>query len=377
MPPAKKPAPRKPGQEHLALPNFARYFFIVSILGVGLLFFWVISPFFDTLIFASLVAIIFYPLQAWLMKKMRGRRTIPALLTTLAVLVIILAPLVLLSIYLAQEAIETFVTVEHRLNTFDFSKLRGLADLPYIGEWIEKQSQTYGFQELLATYEFDFVSTIKDTAEGMTTFIVNEAGGIFKSLSDGVIQVFIFLITIYYFFRDGDRVKAFLKKISPLPIQYENEIESKLRDSTYAVVVGNLGTAVTQGVAGGIGFAIAGVEHVILWATFMAFSSLIPYVGASIIWIPMALSIWLGGEPGWALFMVAWGILVVATVDNIVRPFLIGGQAKMHSLATFLVVLGGILVFGLKGIVYGPLILSLTITVIHIYEKEYKHILDK
>jgi len=360
----------------LALPDFARYFFMAAILGVGLMFFWVISPFFDTLIFASLVAIIFYPIQKFLMIKMKGRRTLPALITTMSVFFILLAPLILLSIYVAQEAIESFSILESFLSNYDFDGLKEFSDVPYLGAWLDSLSQEYGFQELLSSYEFDVIASLSDLAEGATTFIVNEAGNIFKGISDWMVQLFIFFITVYYFFRDGDKVTAYLKKISPLPEQYENEIELKLRDSTYAVVVGNFGTAVIQGLAGGIGFAIVGIEHVVLWATFMAFASLIPYVGATIIWLPVAVSLFFAGELWWAGFLGIWGMLVVASVDNVVRPFLIGGSAKMHSLATFLVVLGGILIFGLKGIVYGPLILSITITVIHIYEKEYKHILD-
>ncbi len=360
----------------LALQNFPRYFFSFAMIGVCILFLWVISPFFDTLIFASLVAVIFYPMQKWLMKLMNGRRGIPAFITTLSVLLILLAPLVLLSIYTAQEAIEAFIVLEYKLNAFDFSTLKKITDIPYLGVWLDNLSQEYGFQALLPTEEFDFITAIKDLAESITGFIVNQAGAIFRGVSDWVVQLFIFLITVYYFFRDGDKVSAYMKKISPLPEQYEDEIESKLRDSTYAVVVGNFGTGLIQGLAGGIGFAIAGIEQAILWGTMMAFASLIPYVGATVIWIPAALSLLFVGNIFWGVFLTIWGFVVVASLDNIVRPFLIGGQAKMHSLATFLVVLGALIIFGIKGIVYGPLILSLTITVVHIYEKEYKEILE-
>lgn len=371
----KLPKAKQEGTPDLVLPHFARYFFITAIIGVGSLFLWVISPFFDTLIFASLVAVVFYPVQAWLMKKMKGRRTIPAILSTLFVMLILLVPLILLSIFVVQEAIDSFVILEGEINTMNFNGISKLADLPWIGDSIANITNRFGLNDFFAEYELDLATTLRDMAESVTTFIVASAGSIFKGLSDIMVQLFIFLITIFYFFRDGDRVTSYAKNISPLPANYENEIEAKLKESTYGVVVGNFGTALIQGVAGGIGFAFAGIEHVFLWGTIMAFASLIPYVGATIIWVPIAASLALSGEYWWAGFLAVWGFLVVSSVDNIVRPFLIGGQTKMHSLATFLVVLGGILVFGLKGIIYGPIILTLTITIIHIYEKEYKEIL--
>jgi predicted PurR-regulated permease PerM len=375
MSPVKKKKPKKDETLALALPHFARYFFVTAIIGVGILFFWVISPFFDTLIFASLVAVVFYPVQAWLMKKMNGRRTLPALLSTLFVMLILLVPLILLSIFVVQEAIDSFVILENGINTFDFGGKYGFSDIPWIGDNLANFSNRFGLKELVEAYELDFANTLRETAESVTSFIVASAGSIFKGLSDAMVQLFIFLMTVFYFFKDGDLVLSYAKKISPLPMKYENEIEVKLKESTYGVVVGNFGTALIQGFAGGIGFAVAGIEHVFLWGTLMAFASLIPYVGATVIWLPIAAALALSGEYWWAGFLTVWGFMIVASVDNVVRPYMIGGQTKMHSLATFLVVLGGILVFGLKGIIYGPIILTLTITIIHIYEKEYKEIL--
>lgn len=372
MPPAKK---QKKTEIDLVLPHFARYFFAAVIASVGGLFFWVISPFFDTLIFASLVAVIFYPMQAWLMKKMGGRRTIPALITSLFLMFIFLLPLVLLSIFVVQEAANTFVVLEDKLHFVDFRGLSGFSDLPWLGEIIAKFSERFGLNEFLAAYDLNFITILRDLVENITSFIVNSAGSFFKGLSGVIVQLFIFLITVFYFFKDGDKVINYLKKLSPLPVEYETEIEAKLKESTYGVVVGNFGTALIQGFAGGLGFAIAGVDNIFLWGTLMAFASLIPYVGATIIWLPIAISLMFVGEYVGAGFLIIWGLMIVATVDNVVRPFLIGGQTKMHSLATFLVILGGILVFGLKGVIYGPIILTLTITLIHIYEKEYKDVL--
>ncbi len=362
-------------KKDLVLPDFARYFFVVAIIGVTLLFLWVISPFFNVLIYSALIAVVFYPLHRLLLRLFKGHRSFTAFVSTALVLLICLAPLALFTIFIAQEAVDTYDFVEEQVSAVDWENIRGTRDLPWIGEALSDWSQKYGFKDFVREVDVDLFQLAQDTGEAVSNFIFNQGAGIVKSLGDTAVSVFILLLTVFFFFRDGDHVAAFIKKMSPLPMKYENEIEDKLKETTYGIVVGNFGTAFLQGLAGGIGFWIAGVEHVVFWATIMAFASLIPYIGASIIWVPVAAVLIFQGNIVWSVFLVLWGLVVVSSVDNIARPYLIGSSTKMHPLATFLVVLGGIFVFGLKGIIFGPLILSLAVTMIHIYELEYKELL--
>ncbi|MBT4384340.1 AI-2E family transporter [Candidatus Peregrinibacteria bacterium] len=372
------PRKKKTVMKDLVLPEFTRYFFLIAIITVLLLFTWVISPFFNILVYASLIAVVFHPAYKWILKKLRGYEGISAFFATSLVLLILLAPLTLFTIFLAQEAVDAYQVFEVKISEFNFNSVdfQKLNELPWVGEFLQTQSEKYGFQEFLDTVEIDVFSIVQDVGEAVSTFIVSQTGNIVFSLGTTVMNFFILLLTLFFFFRDGDKVVDFIKEISPLPKNHENEIEEKLKETIHGIVIGNFGTSLLQGVVGGIGFAIAGVDHVIFWTTVMVFTSLIPYVGASIIWAPVALALILHGDAsafGW--FLGIWGVFAVSSVDNFARPILIGGSAKMHPLSTFLVVLGGILIFGIKGIIFGPLILSLTITIIHIYQLEYKDVL--
>lgn len=364
-------------RKDLVIPDFARYFFVLAILGVLLLFLWVISPFFNVLIYSALIAVVFYPIDAFFEKKMKGHKTLSAFLTMLIVLLLLLVPLTLFLIFIAQEAVDAYKILELKLQilnieSWNFGKL---AEFPFIGESLTNLAERYGFTDFLQRVDVNMVQMLEDGFSKASDFIFEQGAGIVIRFGDTVVNLFILLLTTFFFFRDGSEVTKFIEHLSPLPQEYEDSIEKKLKDTTYGVVVGNFGTAILQGFVGGIGFAIAGVENAIFWGTIMAFASLIPYIGASIIWGPVAIVLLAQGNLALGGFLIVWGLLLVSAVDNIVRPYLIGSSAKMHPLATFLVVLGGVFIFGLKGIIFGPLILSLMVTVLHIYKLEYKDIL--
>lgn len=361
----------------LVLPDFARYFLILAVIVVLGLFVWVISPFFTILIYAGLIAVVFYPLHKMLLSLMRGKNGLAAFISTLLVSVLILVPLILFTIFIGQEAVATYGVIENKIVAMDLGSKNfdGLEDVPYVGETLNVWVSKYGFDKFVNEADIDFFGMVQNIAQSASTFIFDQGANFVKSIGNTIVSLFILVLTVFFFFRDGEKLKDFLKRMSPLPHHYEDEIENKLRDTTYGIVAGNFGTALLQGVAGGIGFAIAGIEHAVFWGAIMAFSALIPYVGASLLWFPASIYLFFNGQILWAIFLLLWGILVVATVDNVARPFLIGGRTKMHPLATFLVVLGGIFIFGLKGVILGPLVLTLAVTIIHIYQFEYKEVL--
>lgn len=364
-------------KKNLVLHDYARYFFIIAIVVVLSLFFWVISPFFNVLIYASLIAVIFHPLHRFFVKQLRAHPSVSAFFTTLIVTLVVLTPLALFIIFLTQEALNAYEILDNKLVELDFAEFEAehrISDLPIVGPWWESLVVRYGLDEVFQD-QFDALQVIKDLGQNLSTFLVAQSTTIVKSVGNTLLTLFILLLTTFFFFRDGDKIKAFLKKMSPLPNKYENEIENKLKDTTYAIVMGYFVTSFLQGLAGAVGFAIAGVHNVIFWGTLMAFGSLIPYLGASLIWFPVGLALVIQGDWMWGIFVWLWGVGLVSVVDNVARPFLIGSRTKMHPLATFLVVLGGIFIFGLKGIIFGPLILSLTVTIIHIYQLEYRNVL--
>ncbi len=363
---------------NLVFSDFNRYFFMATVILCFGLFAWVISPFFYVLIYASLIAVVFWPLHQLFLRWLGGRKSIAAFLSTLFVSLIVLGPLTVFSIFLVQEALDALFLLQRNLQVVDFGSWDGrkLADLPLIGSFLSQQLSDVGLSEFVKNVQLDVYSVVQQMGETLSSFIVNSSGSILQTLGKSLLDFFILILSTFFLFRDGVDVVAFFKKISPLPPAYENGIEAKLKEAIHGIVFGNFGTALAQGLVGGVGLAIAGVENVLFWTTLMSFSSLLPYFGGALIWAPFAFSMILQGD-SWGIFLLIWGTFLVSSVDNLVRPFLIGGSMDIHPLATFLVVLGGFLVFGASGIILGPLVLSLAVSVLHIYQLEYAEVLKE
>lgn len=361
----------------LVLPDFARYFFTLAIVVVLALFAWVISPFFNLMIYASLIVVVFYPLHL-LLKKYLKSESLAAFFSMTFVALVVLVPLALFLIFLGQEAVNIYQFLSGKWTGLHVSSLQweGLQELPWIGAWLEALSLRYGFSSFVYNTNIDLIQIVQDVGRNVATFLVAQSGNIAGAVSTSILYGIIFLVTIFFFFRDGSHFIHRLKVLSPLPENYDTDIEHKLIDTIYAIVLGNFGSSLLQGFVAGIGFYIAGIDNVIFWATMVAFTSLLPYVGGALVWLPIAIGLFVQGNTAMGIFMVLWGVFVVSLVDNLARPMLIGKRAKMHPLLTFLTVLGGIFIFGIKGIIFGPLILSLTITILHIYQLEYREVLE-
>lgn len=366
-----------PSHKNLVLPDFARYFFALFVVGILLLFAWIISPFFNLLVYSATIVIIFYPLHEWFKKSLKKHHSLAALSSTLFVLLVVLTPITFFTLFLSQEAVNAYQLLSSKWLVWNLNTLHwdGLQELPLVGGFIQSMGERFGFSDFVYGTELDLVAWVKELTQSVAEFLVAQSTSILTTVGDTVLSFFILILTVFFFFRDGEHFLSTLRTLSPLPTRYEIEIGNKLRDTTYAIVMGTFVTALIQGVAGGVGFAIAGVNNLIFWTTLMAFTSLIPYVGPVLVWGPISIALLVQGEMFWGGFLILWGICIVSLVDNLARPMLIGSRTRAHALTTFLAVLGGIFVFGIKGIIFGPLILSLTITILHIYELEYRETL--
>lgn len=354
--------PQKSNKRNLALPDVSRYFLILSILGVTILMFLVIWPFFSVLVYAALITVIFSPVHKFFLNLFKGHRTFSAIISTIIVIILILIPLTLFFVLIAQQAVDAYrfvqdINVTKYIAQFDLEKL---SRFPTLYDYFNN----FAFEQ-----KFELVQGL---LKNVSSYLVLQSTVFLKGVGSNFIKVLVLILCIYFFFRDGDKLKEHIKRLSPLPHDYENEIENKLKNTTYAIVVGGFGSALAQGFVGAIGFAVVGVNQVLFFGTLMAFGALIPYIGPAIIWFPVCIGLLIAGNFTGALILFLWGALLISTVDNIVKPFLIGNRSNMYPLATFLVVLGGLFSMGLKGLVFGPLILSITLSIYHIYKLEYK-----
>lgn len=190
-------------------------------------------------------------------------------------------------------------------------------------------------------------------------------------VADFFIALTVILFVTYYVLTDGEKLTAFLRRAAPLPPKQVDFLLAEGHNGLKAVFYGQILTSLIQGALGGVGFLIAGVPGAIIWAAVMAILSLLPVVGAFIVWIPAALFLFVKGDLWQAIFLTAWGFIIVSQVDNFIRPKLIGDRADIHPLFVLIGVLGGVAAFGFVGLFLGPLLVGITVSILRVWESDY------
>ncbi|MEZ8386944.1 AI-2E family transporter, partial [Vibrio splendidus] len=184
------------------------------------------------------------------------------------------------------------------------------------------------------------------------------------------------LFVLFFLLRDHDKIISVVRHILPLSRSQEDKLLTEIEQVSKSAVMGSFLTAIAQGFAGGLGMWIAGFPG-LFWGTMMGFASFIPVVGTALIWIPAATYLFLTGDTTWAIFLTVYCVAIVGSIDNLLRPLLMQGSAGMNTLMIFFSLLGGIQLFGLIGLIYGPLIFAITIVLFNIYDEEFKDFLNQ
>jgi predicted PurR-regulated permease PerM len=182
------------------------------------------------------------------------------------------------------------------------------------------------------------------------------------------------MLTIFYLFRDGPRLKDYLVQLMPVPKEQLEKLVSKFQEMGKAIIVGNGMSGIIQGIFGGFGFFFFGLGSPFLWGTVIAFMAFLPIVGATAVFIPATIIIMFQGNTGLGLGYLIYNLCYSSTVEYLIKPKMIGKGMKMNSLLVFIGILGGLKLFGILGIIYGPLIMTVFLTLAEIYRLEYKEI---
>ncbi|WP_223531788.1 AI-2E family transporter [Pseudomonas sp. BF-R-30] len=318
---------------------------------VSAAFIWILLPFYGAAFWAVILGILFAPLQGRLQVKFGWQRNLTSLCTLSICLVIAILPVIIISALLVQEGASLYKSVEsgeldiagyvsqfkhslppyfqHLLDRFGMGELNGLH------EKIVKSAMTGG--QVLASKAFSF---------GQGTF-------------EFIVSFFIMLYLLFFFLRDGAELARKVRAAVPLQEQQKRRLQLKFNRVVRATVKGNLLVAITQGALGGLIFWFLDVPSVLLWAVLMAFLSLLPAVGAGIVWVPVAAFFLLTGAIWQGVVLVLFGVLVIGLVDNLLRPLLVGKDTRMPDYMILVSTLGGLAIFGLNGFVIGPLIAAL------------------
>ncbi len=365
----------KTDQGSLVLHGLPKHFLIAAIVLLVGFIVYMISPFLVPIIIAGIIASVAAPLQKFWVWLFKGHcKWIAALLSTLIVLIIILGPFSLLVALLSEDAVEAVEFVEHQIEEYeieDIHLLPGMIRDSKIGEYLDKIEQNSPITRQ------DLVEAVSSATSTVGSFVVSQTTNVAKKVSVILVDLFILLLSLFYFLRDGDKIIKYAKSILPLPNNYQKVLFKQLSTISKAIIFGIFGAAIMQGAVAGVGYWIAGAENAVFWGTITAFFSIVPYLGAALIWVPITIVFLVTGHWIAALFLIVWGVAVVSTVDNIVKPYLIGGTAHIYPLLTLFVILGSLFTIGFKGLILGPFALILALTFLHIYKLEYKEVLKK
>ena len=352
---------------------FGPYFLTALLFASIYLVYQVLSPYVNTIIVSVLLALLFHPVHSRILIFFGNRRMLAALCSCVLILILVVAPLFFLTGALIEEGVKSFNAI------YEWVKGGGLeriSQLQYVSDIRAYINQKLGFVDLSS---FDLQSALLDFSKRTGQFLLQKSSSLVSNLTQLVIHFFLMIFIVYYLLKDGVAMASQLMHAIPLSSTQKLKLSSRIQEVTKLTFFGTALTALAQGIVGGVGLAIAGFPG-LFWGTIMAFSSLIPIVGTALVWVPAALYLAFGANWGMLTFYVLWNVVLVGSVDNFLRPYLIGGEGGMSPLFILLAILGGIEVYGVMGLVYGPLILGLCGVLIYLYElenEEYLTALDK
>lgn len=339
---------------------------LIIVFTISALFLWMVKPFLMTIFLAGIFSGVAYPLFAYFEKKFKQRQGLASAITVCLLFFVILIPLMFLMAVVAGQAVQVSQSVT-----------------PWVKETISEPGDAWLYLQSLPFYEnlIPYREAILEKAGGAVSFISKFLVGKLSAVTLGAVNfiflLFVFLYSMFFFLIDG---KVLVKKILyylPLGNADEKQLFDRFTSVTKATVKGTFLIGVLQGSLSGIAFAFAGIPNAVFWAVVMAVLSIIPSIGSALIWIPAGIYLITQDAVVAGVLLLLFCGLVVGSLDNVLRPRLVGQDTQMHDLMIFFSTLGGIILFGFVGIVVGPIIASLFVTVWDIYGVTFKRYLPE
>ena len=332
--------------------------FLLLLVAVTLALGYILYPFYAAILWGSIIALLSAPVYRWLLPRLHHGPNLAALLTLMMVLLIVILPLVLLAAALTREA----ATAYQRLQSGELNPalyFHGIYDA--LPSWITRLLERFG----LANFDALLRRTTALLAQG-TQYIATQAFSVGQYSFEFVVSLFISLYLAFFLIRDGAGVVLAMRRAIPLASAHKMDLSNKFSTVIRATVKGNLLIATLQGALGGIAFWFLGVSGALLWAVLMAFLSLLPAIGAALVWLPVALYFLATGALWQGISLIAYGLLVIGLIDNLLRPILVGKDTGMPDYIVMITTVGGMAAFGINGFVLGPAIAAMFIAVWHI-----------
>jgi predicted PurR-regulated permease PerM len=335
----------------LNLPGLEDKTFLLLIIAVSLAFAWILWPYSGAILWATVLAIVFAPSYRRLSRSMRGKRTLAALATLMIIVMIVILPVTLITALLLQEGFSIYEKIQSgELNIGQYSK-QIFDTLP---AWVTDLLDRFDLTNLGLMQE-RLSSSLMKTSQ----FLAAQALNIGQNTFDFIVDLFIVLYLLFFLLRDGDGLTRRIRDAIPLYPEQQRALFNKFTAVIRATIKGTVVVALVQGALGGMIFWALGVHAPALWAALMAVLSLLPAVGSALVWLPVSIYFLATGAIWQGIVLIAFGVLVIGLVDNVLRPVLVGKETKIPDYVVLVATLGGIAIFGVNGFVIGPVIAAM------------------
>ena len=345
--------------------KFRRYTLLLMVLVISIVFLFMIRGYLKALFLAVIFSAMASPLYRWIRDRIGGRKALASVLTLLALLLLVILPLSGFLGIVAAQAVEMTENVVPWVQ----EKIKDPESLHFtLPSWLP-------FQDRLAPYTKQIASKLGEAAGSIGRFLFNSISAGTRGTATFFLNLFIMLYAMFFFLIQGDSMRGSFLAYSPLSDEDKQRLLDKGISVARATIKGTLVIGIVQGGLGGIAFAVVGIKGAAFWATVMAVMSIIPAVGTALVWIPAVIYLLLTGQVAAGVGLAIWCAAVVGSVDNVLRPRLVGGDTEMPDLLILLSTLGGLSMFGAVGLIIGPVIAGIFVTVWEIYGTTFQELL--
>ncbi len=308
-------------------------------------------PFLGAITWALALAILFVPVHARIEARLRNP-TVAAMVSVLVLVIVVAVPAIFVVERLVNEAASGAGALQERLAAGELQKLLdSYPRLAPIGKWIERQLD------------------LPALTASVAALLSNMGASFVKGSVLQIVEIVLTFYLLFYFLRDRRAAKTMIHSWLPLTPQEADRLFRRVFDTVHATVYGTLAVAAVQGILGGLMFWALGLPNPLLWGLVMGLLSVVPVLGAFVVWIPAAILLALDGSWARAVILAVWGAVVVGGIDNLLRPVLVGNTLRLHTVPAFISIIGGLVLFGAPGVILGPLAVTVTILLMEIWAK--------
>jgi predicted PurR-regulated permease PerM len=329
--------------------------------------FTTIRPFLTPILLGAILVVLTFPTYRRVRDQLHGRPNLAAFIMIVAITFLIILPAFVLVLLLVQQA----DTLIQHLQSVDAQQILARFDLSHRLQWVRRWIPSFDPATISPR------NLVLPLVREISSWVARNGGALIGGLAGALVGFFILVLSSYFFYVEGETILKELVILSPLPTRYDEEFAGQFKNVIDATFRGHVLTGLAQGVVTMIGLLIAGVPAWLFWGALATVMSLLPLVGAAAVWVPAAIYLYAAAAMGKAaywqpIFLTIWGVAVVSVVDNIVRPLVMRGKSQLPAIPLLIAVLGGLQAFGPIGLVIGPLVFSLLMSVIDIYKKSFR-----